>query len=147
MANISQIDLFPLSSFTFATAAQLGTAKKVPLNRAGTVTLVFGTHSGDATFGATGLEGSNDNGTTWFDMLYDIGYKSSAAGTLADPTVSTQKKVIFSGGAPATGDTYVAIYNSIPFDVVRIVIAIAGGTSGANLFTAKMILLPGTANY
>jgi len=82
------------------------------------------------------LQVSDDGGTTWFDMPYDLQLTFAAAA--ADVTAFTARRNI-NGSALAAGTAkYLAIYKEIPGDTVRLAWVI-GGTTPSFTFSASAV--------
>ncbi len=97
-------------------------------------TLTMAVVSVDITAGAgTGLafsvwlQGSNDGGTTWFDIPYDQKANTPAAGT-ADVTASTNKRNIVDAKSTTSAEKFQAVYKHLAFQMVRLAWAITGTT-------------------
>ncbi len=72
------------------------------------------------------LQGSDDGGTTWYDIPYDLALTTNAAA--ADLTATAQKRNINGTAAVAAAGKHVAIYKEIPTDTVRLRWVISGTT-------------------
>ncbi len=80
------------------------------------------------------LQGTDDDGTTWFDIPYDLQLVTTAPAT-ADVTAITNKRNAVNG-ATAVGK-YVAIYKHLSYAAVRLAGAITGTTPS---FTFSAVL-------
>ena len=72
------------------------------------------------------LQGSDDGGTTWYDMPYDLQMTTAAAPADIDAN-ETRRNINGTAAAAATGK-HLAIYKEIPTDTVRLRWVISGTT-------------------
>ncbi|HET6373017.1 MAG TPA: hypothetical protein VFG76_06905 [Candidatus Polarisedimenticolia bacterium] len=80
------------------------------------------------------LQGTNDDGTTWFDIPYDSQLTTVAPAT-ADQTAAKDKRNI-ANAVTAVGK-HIAIYKHLPYKKVRLAWAISGTTPS---FTFSAVL-------
>ena len=72
------------------------------------------------------LQGSDDGGTTWYDLVADQVLPTADAA--ASGTVTTSARDIVDNKTTTTAESFVAVYKSIPTDRIRLKWKI-GGTS------------------
>ena len=77
------------------------------------------------------LQGSDDGGTTWYDLVADQVLKSAAAA--ASNSVSTNVRDIIDGKTTTTAEKFVAIYKHVPTDRVRLNWIMSGGSPSLTL--------------
>jgi hypothetical protein len=84
------------------------------------------------------LEGTSDDGTTWFELLYDTSVKNSSGAVPADePTVTTNKRNIVGESAIVTVATkWTAQYTRFP-DNVRVRVIITPTATPSETFSVK----------
>jgi len=82
------------------------------------------------------LEGSDDGGTTWYELPCDLVMKSSGTGT-ANTVAANQRNVVDSKTS-TTAEKFVGIYKALPADVVRLR-WILTGTTPTMTFSASLV--------
>lgn len=83
------------------------------------------------------LEGSSDDGTTWFELVADNVLKNT--GTAADPTVTSAKRnIITEGGIVTTLTKWIAQYTRFP-DKIRVRVIITPTASPSETFSVKAV--------
>lgn len=75
---------------------------------------------------AAWLQGSDDGGTTWYDIPYDSRMTTSSGG--ADFAADTARRNITGTARVTAVATHVALYQFIPTDTIRLAWAIDGTT-------------------
>lgn len=108
------LELLPLQAYT---VSGVGAAIDVQGYQEMVVTVHVTTGSGTLSAFSVYLEGSDDDGTTWYELEVDTVVKAS--GAAADVTPSVQKRNIVTESAIVTADTkWSAQYRNFP-DKVR----------------------------
>jgi len=97
------------------------------------ITLVSGT---TPTLGIW-LQGSDDGGTTWYDLPYDLQMTSFNAA--ADVTAFTARRNINGSALAAVISKHVAIYQELPTDTVRLAWIIGGTATPTFTFSASAV--------
>lgn len=80
------------------------------------------------------LQGSDDGGTTWYDLPYDQQLTSAAAA--ADLTANTHKRNINGTSSAAAVSKHAAVYKHLAADVVRLAWVL---TTGTITFSASLV--------
>lgn len=110
-----------------ASAAQTGSSNSVPLPVATATMLAVQVDitagSGTPTL-TLWMEGSNDDGTTWFRLVANA-IVTDINGTIAD--VANRSNIV-NASASTTVDRYGAVYNYLPCKLVRSRWTLTGGT-------------------
>lgn len=84
------------------------------------------------------LEGSDDGGTTWYELPCDLVLKSSGTGT-ANSVGATQRNVVDSY-TTASAAKFVGIYKALPADMVRLRWILTGTGSPSETFSASLVV-------
>ena len=82
------------------------------------------------------LQASDDGGTTWYDMPFDLALKTSATAT--ENTTRTNDRSIIDNKTSTTAEQFMATYKRIATDTVRLKWIISG-TTPSFTFSASMV--------
>ena len=85
------------------------------------------------------LQGSNDNGVSWFDMPSDLSLVD-AGSTQAQQTAVANKRNINGDTVVTAANKYSAIYKHLPHSTLRARWAISGSFTAGQGFTFSVIL-------
>lgn len=80
------------------------------------------------------LQGSDDGGTTWYDLPYD--QQLTHTGTATDTTAGTNKRNINGATSAAATGKHVAVYKHLACDYVRLAWTL---TTGTITFSASLV--------
>jgi len=134
MAKAKTIELLPATTIT---ADSEGLPIKIPNLTMAIVGVALAAATGTTVKLSVWLQVSDDGGTTWYDMPYDLQLKTQT-GT-ADPSAVVNKRNILSEMTETDDNTnHLAVYKHIPADFIKLKYAVSG-TSPSYAVSASLV--------
>ncbi len=134
MAKAKVIELLPT---TTVIADGFGNPIKIPNLTMAILGVALGAATGTSVDLSVWLQVSDDGGTTWFDMPYDLQLITTAG--VGDVTATENRRNAVNQADESDDNTnYLAVYKHLPGDVIRLAYAVAG-TTPSYTFSASLV--------